>query len=102
MNGDRNECRVMDQSYANRVMPGQRIEFIALNPTGATDSFIPSDDPKYPGDGTYTVRLVPGQRYSGVVEYESNGGYRGIEMTVVCDDGHKYNGQSTGTIITDD
>ncbi len=89
----------IDQSYANRVAPGQRVTFIATNASGATDSFVPSDDPRYPGDGTYTVRLVPGQQYTGVVLSESNAGFRGIEMTVACDDGHRYHGISTGTIV---
>ena len=97
--GNANEGSVTNRSYAIRVVPGQRVAFVALSATGATDSFVPSDDPKYPGDGTYTVRLVPGQRYTGVVQHESNAGFRGIEMSVVCDDGHRYNGLSTGTIV---
>jgi len=90
---------IKDRSYRNRVEAGQRVEFVATGATGATDSFVPADDPQYPGDGTYTVRLVPGAQYRGVVVHESNGGDRGIEMTVVCDDGHRYRNISTGAIV---
>ena len=92
-------AEIKNQSYRNRVKVGQRVAFIATNATGATDSFIPSDDPKFPGDGTYTVRLVPGARYSGIVQHETNAGFRGIEMTIICDDGHRYNGLSNGTLV---
>ena len=64
------------KSYRNRVTPGQRVTFMAMSP-----------------------RMNPGTLYSGVVMSESNGGDRGIEMSILCDNTMMYHNVSTGLIV---
>jgi len=64
------------KSYRNRVTPGQRVTFMAMS-----------------------ERMNPGTFYSGVVMSESNGGDRGIEMAILCDNTMMYHNVSTGLIV---
>lgn len=83
-----------ERSYRNRVTRGDVVTFVAPH-----NNLVHTVGQTFNQDVADNVRLAKGQQYVGTVVNESNGGFRGIEMTVDLGDGTTVTGISTGCII---
>lgn len=73
----------------NKGLNGRTVTFTATHGLMTRDS-----------DGENAGRLVEGQEYTAKVRSVSNAGFRGIEFAGTLEDGRRFSGHTTGTIIT--